>query len=252
MTADEVLAALCLPVAARFDQRVPKTLLVEHGAPTAADRRRINDGIERIQWVAALKPTTIGVAPYKDAEREYLEIAVLRVALKPAAKAVPRLVELLHRAIPYPVLALVEYGHRLNLSLAHLRWSQGEAGKTVLDGGVLAVEVPVADDVLAAPFVEALALGKQPHASLRTVYQGWMDTLLALEAARVTGRFEILADAERRKQRDAALRDCARLDAEIARLRAAGKKEKQMARQVALNLELRQAEAARAQALEQL
>ena len=252
MTADDVMVALALPDAARIDQRIPKTLLVEHGAPTAADKRRINDGIERIQWVATLKPATIGIAAYKDAEREYLEIAVLRVALKPAAKAVPRLVELVHRAIPYPVLALVENGKRLILSMAHIRWSQGEAGKTVLDGEMVSVDTPAEGDALQVAFAEVLALGRQPRLSLRTVYQGWMDTLLALAAARVTGRFEILADTARRTQRDDALRECARLDAQIARLRAAGNKEKQMARQVALNLELKQAEAARAHALEQL
>jgi len=42
---------------------------VEHGAPTAADKRQINDGIEELLWVAALKPTTIGVPEYCDAIR---------------------------------------------------------------------------------------------------------------------------------------------------------------------------------------
>lgn len=252
MTADEAIAALALPAAARIDQRIAKTLLVEHGAPTAADKRRINDGVERIQWLATLKPATVGVAAYKDAEREYLEIAVLRVTLKPAAKTVPRLIELIHRAIPYPVLALVEHGNALTLSAANIRWSQGEAGKTVLDGDVVAEDAPAADDPFTAPFTAALALDKQPHGSLRSVYQGWMDTLRALTAARITGCFALPADPARRTARDAALQDYARLDAEIARLRAAGKKEKQMARQVALNLELKQAEADRAAVLAQL
>lgn len=246
MTGDEVIAALCLPATACVDRRVPKTQLLEHGAPTPADKRRINDGIERIQWLAALKPATIGVALYKDAEREYLEIAILRVALKPGAKAIPRLVELLHRAIPYPLLALVEHGGQMMLSAAHLRWSQGESGKMVLEGALVSVVVPATDEPFGPAFIHALALDRQPRSTLRTVYQGWTDTLLALEAARVTGRFEIPADPERRKARDGVLRECARLDAEIVRLRAAAKKEKQMARQVALNLELKQAEAQRA------
>lgn len=55
MTADDLITALELPAASRVERRVPKTLLTEHGAPTAADKRRINDGIERVQWVAALK-----------------------------------------------------------------------------------------------------------------------------------------------------------------------------------------------------
>jgi hypothetical protein len=251
VTGDEAIAALDLPAATRLDRRVPKTLLLEHGAPTTADRRRINEGIEQIQWVAALKPSTIGVAAYKDHEREYLEIAVLRVMLRPAAKAA-RLVELLHRAVPYPVFALAEQGNRLNLSLAHKRWSQGEAGKTVLDGELVADDAPPDGDPHRPGFAAAMALGRQPSGSLRTVYQGWIDALLALAAARRTGRFEIPAEAERRAARVNALRECARLDAEITRLRAAAKKEKQMPRQVALNLELKQAEAARVAALAKL
>ncbi len=70
MTIAAVLAALSLPADARVDQRVAKTLLVENGAPTAADKRQINEGIEELIWLAALKPTTIGVPAYRDDSRE--------------------------------------------------------------------------------------------------------------------------------------------------------------------------------------
>lgn len=251
MNADDIIAALDLPAAARVDRRVPKTLLVEHGAPTAADRRQVNEGIEHIQWVAALKPTTIGVAAYRDDVREYLEIAVVRVALREGAKT-QRLVELLHRAIPYPVLAVTEQRESVALSVAHKRWSQAEAQKTVLDGEPVTVAAPHGREPYAGAFAAALALGRQPQESLHALYQGWLDTLLALQAARVSGVFSILPDADRRAARREALAECARLDVEIARLRAAAKKEKQMARQVALNQELKRAEAARATALARL
>ncbi len=78
-----VIAALALPAEARVDQRVPKKLLMEQGAPTAADKRQIQDGIEELRWVAALKPSNIGVPAYRDDVREYLEIAVLSVRLAP-------------------------------------------------------------------------------------------------------------------------------------------------------------------------
>ena len=251
MTGDEAIAALDLPAAARVDRRVPKTLLLEHGAPTAADKRHINEGIEQILWVAALKATTIGVAAHRDDAREYLEIAVLRVTLREGARP-PRLIELMHRSVPYPVFAVTERKGRVNLSLAHKRWSQGEAGKTVLEGEPVAVDCPGAAEPHGPALVAALALGRQPRASLLTLYQGWVDVLLALEAARRTGRFEIPDAAERRAARREALRDCARLEAEMVRLRAAAAKEKQIARQVELNLELKRADAARAAALAQL
>lgn len=217
----------------------------------AADKRRINDGIEEMQWVAALKPTTISVAAYRDETREYLEIAVLHLALRGTAK-LARLVELLHRAVPYPLLAVTALGDRASLSLAHKRRSQGEAGRTVLEGDVVAIDAPDKHEPQASAFLAALALGRQPRDSLLALYQGWMDSLLALAAARRTGTFEVPLAAERRVARREALRECERLEAEIDRLRAVAAKEKQMARQVELNLALKRAEAAHAAALARL
>ena len=128
MSATTLIDALALPPDARVDQRVPKKLLLGQGAPTAADKRQITHGIEEMFGIAALKPTNIGVPEYRDAVREYLEIAVLTVALRPAAKPT-RLIELIHRAIPYPVVLVAEHGDTVGLSLAHKRWSQGEAGE---------------------------------------------------------------------------------------------------------------------------
>lgn len=251
MTTEALIAALDLPTQARVDRRVPKSLLLEHGAPTAADRRRINEGIEQIHWVAALKPATAGVAAYRDDVREYLEIAVVRLILRGEAK-MARLVELLHRAVPYPVVALTELGERRTLSLAHKRWSQGEAGKVVLEGDVLLIDTPRDGEPHGPAFAAALALGRQPRSSLLALYHGWIDTALALEAARLSGRFVTLPGADDRTARREALRGVVRLEAEIARLRAAAAREKQMARQVEMNLELKRAEAARTAALERL
>jgi hypothetical protein len=252
LNAAAVIAALELPPGARVDRSVPRTLLVEHGAPTAADKRRINQGIEEVQWVATLKPTTIGVPALRDDVREYLEIAVLSVALRAEAKT-ERLAGLIHRAVPYPMFVLVTEGTRLSVSLAHKRWSQREAGTTVLDGEPVAVTLADSEPGgLQTSFHEALSLARQPRADLYLLYQGWIDTLLALLAARVTGLFAIATSPDQAATRREALRECARLDTEVARLRAIAAKEKQVPRQVALNLELKRAEAARAAALARL
>jgi hypothetical protein len=248
MKASLLLNALDLPTSARVDRRVPKTLLHEHGAPTAADKRQINEGIEQLVWVAALKPTTVGVTEYRDAQREVLEIAVLQLTLRPAAK-VGRLIELVHRAVPYPVLLVAEQGFTVGLSAAHKRWSQAEAGKTVLEGNVVSVEWHPKQDAERWPsFRDALALGKQPRSNLQALYQGWIDTLLALQAACVTGAFAVATTAEQAEHRHKALQECTRLGREIARLRTTAAKEKQIARRVDLNLELKRLEAALATA----
>jgi hypothetical protein len=243
--ADGILAALALPAEARLDQRIPKKLLVENGAPTAADRRAITDGIAELVWVAALKPTTIGVPAFRDETREYLEIAVLRLGLRPAARR-PRLTELVHRAVPYPVLLVTDQAGEAEISTAGKRRAQTEAAKTVLDGTPMAVVEPAdGTDGVRATFRRALALDRQPQACLRTLYEGWEEALLALRVAKATGAFAMPAATRPPADRREALAACARLDAEIARLRAAGARERQMARRVALNLEIGRLQAAR-------
>ena len=239
MTSFDLIAALSLPDGALVDRRVPKTLLMENGAPTAADKRRIREGISEVRWLAALKPTTVGLAAYRDAAREVLEIAVLQLSLHSGARA-ERLSELVHRAVPYPVLLVARQGNATQLSLAHKRWSLGEAGKTVLDGDVVAADVgnDRADPITAA-FCDSLAITRRLHASLHALYQAWMDAVQALCAARVTGVFAIPASTAEAADRAAALQAHGRLEARISELNTAGAKEKQMTRLAEINLELK-------------
>lgn len=167
MTADEIVAALALPPQALVNRKLPKKLLAENAATTAADRRAIADGVEDITWVAALKPATVGVPAFRDDARHYLEVAVVTVTLRPNARAA-RLRELVHRAIPYPV-ALACGGL---LSLAELRHNLSVPGKTVLDGDVL-----VADP---GPVRDRLSVSAQPATDLAALYRGWCGLLRPL------------------------------------------------------------------------
>lgn len=239
MTPAVVLAALDLPPETTVRQRVPKKLLIDNGAPTTADKRQIADGVESLYWEASLKPITIGVPAYRDTIREYLEIAVLTLSLRPQAKS-SRLQALVHRAIPYPLLLLTTSAENITLSLAHKRWSQGEAGKTVLESDPVSVTLPGQTAALDMQFLQALALARQPRASMQTLYQGWIDTCHARLAAQVTGTFTPADSAERAAERRQALQACADLEAQIERLRHAAVKEKQLARRVELNNEINQ------------
>jgi hypothetical protein len=243
MTFAPIIAALALPPETLVGQRVPKKLLVENGAPTAGDKRQINDGIEEILWHAALKPANLGVPAYRDAVREYLEIAILTVSFRPAAKPA-RLVELIHRAIPYPVLLIATTGETATVSVAHKRWSQGETGQIVIEElRATAPFQPESATAETAQFLARLAVGSLPQGNLFALYQSWLDSVLALEAAQITGAFVPPPSVER----SAALRES--LDARVATLRdlallrAQAEKETQLNRRVELNLAIKKLDA---------
>jgi len=235
LTVENVISAFALPSGSLVNQRIPKKLLVENGGVTAADRRRLTDGIAEVTWSAVLKPETAGVPAYRDDHRDYLEISVVTAALRPGGSPV-RIHELVHRAIPYPVVLVTEQDSALSLSLAHKRHALNEPGKTVLDGD------PESVTLTGAPFVSellsAVALSGQSRAHLLALYQSWLDLLTAFQAARLTGSFSKEPTSARSETRRAALRECVRIESEITRLTAEASREKQLPKRVELNLRI--------------
>jgi hypothetical protein len=260
LSSEQLIAALRLPAEATVGQRVPKKMLAENltsrGTVTSADRKLLQDQIDEITWVAALKPSNAGIPVYQDEVRSYLELAVLCVRLRQGSQldaktakvspSVARLAELVHRAIPYPVLLVLDDGTRIYLSLVHIRWVQKEADKAVLDGELIQGILSCNREVIAAKdsenisaFLAALDLSKQPRSDLFSLYQGWMDTVISLQTAFVTGAFVASASREHAEERHQGLLELKRLKTEIGRLRSMAQKEHQLARQVGINLEIK-------------
>lgn len=236
-----VIDALAIPREALVDQRVPKKLLLEHAAPTPAGKRQIQDGIAELTWVAALKPTNIGVPAFRDTTREYLEIAVLTVVLRPTAKP-PRLIELIHRAIPYPLVLVTQHSEDFNLSLAHKRWSQGEAGQVVIEDLRQVLFNLDKSSPAESSFLDSLALSQLPARDLFALYDGLLARLAALEAARITRKFDPPESPDRASAVRDGLARHAQLVRDLAILRARAAKETQLNRRVELNLAVQRLE----------
>jgi hypothetical protein len=246
MTAHHLLQSLTLPADTRIDQRIAKKLLLERSRATAAQKRLLQESIDELLWVASLKPNTIGIAAYRDDVREYLEIAVLSVRLRPDSK-VFRIAELIHRAIPYPTLLIAESPDGVELSLAHKRWSEAEHGETVAED--LHRAILTADDSAgSAAFRESLGLtallrSTTPIPDMRALYQAWIDRVSAHNAFAVAGIYTVPTTPEDGVALRNALQAYAALSREMVALRAQAQKEVQVSRRVELNLAVKRIEA---------
>ena len=145
----------------------------------------------------------------------------------------------MHRSIPYPLLLLLEQPGTLTLSVGHIRWAQNEAAKVILDGAPYEARVD-ADSPAAsvAALLEALALTRLPRTNLFAFVQGLIDALTGFRAALLTGRPGAPPATETAAAQRLALQRCIEIDTQIAQLRSEATKEKQLPRQVALNLEI--------------
>ncbi len=275
MTPTEFVDSLGLPATARVDRVVPKKLLLENGARTASDRKAISAGIDKIHWLASLKPTNIGVPEFRSETHEYLEIAVIAATLRAEAR-VARLTELLHRAIPYPLLLVTSAVHppsgsvaeddrrrgegngfsttqnlgvagELRISAAEKRRSERQSEQFVMEFGVTEAALPEHNDARSA-----FALTEQPKTHLRALYQGWIAVLESIVALAISGRFQLLREREAVDRRREAIEQHDKLVTEIERLRKAAGKENRMSVRVEQNLEIQRAQAQLQQAKQNL
>ncbi len=232
---------LAIPGTCHLGKRVFKKLFHENASLGATDKKALRDDIDTITWVYTLKPATIPIHAYKDDEREYDEIALLQVDLK-TQKRTGRIVEIIHRAIPYPLVLVFVFEQSAALSLAHKRFSQAEKGAFVAEDFVTSAWIdlgPGGPTATEQAFLDSLAVKNLPQTHFYAFYSALMDRLIALDCARLSGEYRIEATAERREARRQRLAQCHELENRIAETRAAAKREKQINRLVEFNIEIK-------------
>lgn len=241
MTPADLYAAMDLPDTCLLGKRVFKKLFHENAILTAADKRALSKDVEAITWQYTLKPSTLPIAAYQDDEREYIEIAIIECVLNERRNA-PRISEVVHRAIPYPLVVVFSHGDAAAVSVAHKRMSRAERGAVVAEGFL---HTPWLErdqrSPVEADFLSSLRLRSLPQAHFLALYTALVKRVLALVAATISGRFELkerLSEADRRRVLDR----CRALRREIAEVRAAIRGDTSFARQVEMNARLKRLE----------
>ncbi len=243
---------MALPNACHLGKRVPKKLFYENAQLNATDRRAFAENIDTIIWQYTLKPSTIPIQPYEDGQREYVEIEVLQVNLR-TIRSTKRIAEIIHRAIPYPLIIVFVYQTLSNdgllaeclcsLSLALKRLSQAEHGAIVVEELLSTDWIDLSSlSAVDVEFLDSLALTYLPHTHLYAFYAALVDRVVALGCAKLTGRYCVESAVEESHARKDRLATSHNLELQISEYREALTKETQFNRKVELNMKIRQLE----------
>jgi hypothetical protein len=238
VSSDDLFRHLGLPGEAIVDRKVPKSVLSESAGATPKDRRLIKEEVESLRWLAVLKPGTIGVRVFSDEETEYTELSVLTLRVRDA-KRCTQLQDLVHRAIPYHTLLLTESPSMVSVSVAKKRRSRSEKDHYVLDDEVLWTEYEAPGSRgFEREFAVSMSLESVAPQTFRDLYLSWADSIVSLEAARITGGFMLSGSSDEAKARSVALREYQTSQREAESIRKKAKRESQASKRVELNLTL--------------
>lgn len=239
---DYLQSKLSFPESSFLEKKIYKKLILEHGECSARDKNSIRDDIDSITWLYTLKPSTVQIRAYQDETREYLEIAVIEVVLKRSTSP-KRLAEIIHRAIPYPLMLIFKVDSSFSLSIAPKRFSQAEKGAIVAEEFFATGWIDTSNiSMIEETFLDALKLKKLPSSSLLDVYNAWIQRFIAFDCARLTGVFQLESGIEQIEKKRVNLKQCHAVEIKITELRTRLQKESQFAVKVDLNTKIKQLE----------
>ncbi len=254
---------ISFPEASLLSKRVPKKQFIESGELIASDKKLFRENVKNVYWEYTLKPSTCPVLPFRDNEREYLEVAVLQVELN-SQKDHKRIAEIIHRIIPYPLMIgffisgtteHTESTEKVNnnsvssvysvvensffaLSIAPKRFSQAEHGAFVAERFFTTGWMNCDGlNEREAAFIQSLAWRNMPLQNYGSLYNAWTDRFTGYECSVLSGTFAIGKAGDRLER----LTHCREIESKISELRGQLKKAA-FNRQVELNTQIKKFE----------
>lgn len=207
------------------------------------DKLCLKDDIEKIRWLYTLKPNTINIPAYINDEREYSEIAILHFELSNPSR-IKRIAQFVNRAIPYPLVLLFTHNDATSLNLAlsvsGKRINQADKTKWVIEDSFLTPWITLSAPTQAEQdFIQSLSVSSLSFKSFYDFYNSLIERIVALSCVEHSGIFRIEGPQDTSTNRLEILRMLEKLELKRAELANKLKKEKQMGKQVELNIQFK-------------
>lgn len=267
---NKVYEHLALPDSTFLGTKITKKMILENNDLSSSDKKLINEVVQSVEWLNTLKPETLNIPIYVTEMVEYIEVAVIKVALKADSSNRGKLKitsKLFHTLIPYPIILLLELDGELAISLADKRINQADRSKLVIEHFYNSQWFNIRglknnENI----FLNDFSLQNVSNVNYYELYQDFISKLIALETSYISGHFftqtsrkndlsntELSSSHENKvdtfdeplftemsnQEKTKLLKELALLEGELNNIRNKIKKEMQMNEKLRLNVQAR-------------
>lgn len=241
--------AMNLPESCLLNTRIYKKMLLESSEISKNDKKIVTEDIDTLIWRYTLKPETINIPKLQTEDLDYPEIAVIHIVLK-SPKRVKRLVEIIQRSIPYPLVLIISHDKKLWFSLANKRQSMADSQKLMVENFFDSNWIDGYDlQPIEQEFIDSIDSKQLDWTNFHAFYQGLVERLLALQVAQLTGKFRLECTGrvsseikENVPDRRMLLQNIRQLEEKTNNLKASLNKETQFNRRLELNMNIKHCE----------
>lgn len=236
---DRIIDILQLPEDCLVNKRITKAFFKRNFDLITAEKTLLDDpsSISSVDLIASISPGNANVPAWQDAETTFEEVLIVSVLTTTEGldKLSGRIIDLIQKYIPYHILLIVHDGERCIYNAALKRINQNENGKRIVDKK-FTTEIICMDTTTKNQndFLVSVGFQRMATPNLKALYEGYIQSIVGINAAPVTGKFE-LRPAVRTRGDVETLEQIAFLEKEISALSNKAQKETQIRNKIELN-----------------
>ena len=229
---EDFFESLNFPASTYVGKKLDKKEFLENFSLNINDRKLLSQNIDRITLENILNQDTINITPFLDEERDYSEIAIIKVKIsnKDKLKSINNIIQ----QIPYSLIVFYAFQNEICLSLSPKRINKADSSKLVVEEVHFSKWIDFSNLTnIDKSFLQSLNINNHPFTNLLAFYESFIDKLISYNASIYSGTFSISKDTKM------ILENIQKTEAQIIDIKNKIKKETNFNDKVNMNLELK-------------
>lgn len=224
-----------------INKKLDKKMFYDFADINKKEKTAITKNIERMELTYLLTPTTINIQAFINEDYHFEGIMFVTISLKEGTteKDIKVLEEVVHGALPHPVVLTFSFQSKILISTGMKRLSKVNKSNVVLetihhtDWITDASEEPIVSD-----FLQSLQLINLNFSNFYEFYKDIDRAVEAFENTNTIGTFKIIKEDEQREAQQSLIHQIHEIEQSITRLKTSIKKETQFNKKVELNIKV--------------
>ena len=240
-----------VPNVAIVNNIIPKQDIFEATGMTKSDKDYFVRYVKQIRWLYKFDDASVRIKPYETEEKSYLEAELISIKLKKEFQEynhntgnfhrfdarLDRIVDILLRFIPYPILLCAEFNDEVKFYVSHISESKSDYDKITLDELIYTDWIDVNNlDGFDEELIEKLQIDNLDKTDVFTFYDDMVTAIIQYNGSKEVGQEVTLSSEEIQKIMD----DIKVLERKIAEIRVAIRREDNFNKKMDYNIQIKE------------
>ena len=240
-----------VPDAAIVNSILPKQDIFNETGMNRSDKDYFVRYIKQIRWLYKFDDASVRIKPYETEDKSYLEAELISIKLKKEFQEynhntgnyhrfdarLDRIVDILLRFIPYPILLCAEFNDEIKFYVSHISESKSDNEKITLDEIINTDWIKVNDlDGFDEELIYKLQINNLDKTNVFTFYDSMVTAIIQYNGSKEVGQEVTLSSEEIQKIMD----EIKVLERKIAEIRVAIRREVNFNKKMDYNIQIKE------------